>query len=69
MMSDPLHDNTYLSMKDCKSCNNYGKLYINHAVYCDEPGDAETEESNPFDCDGKRWTSFLEPNSWNHMSY
>lgn len=35
---------------------------MKHAVYCDEPGLGDVAET----CDGKEWTSFLEPNSWNH---
>jgi len=62
MTSDPEHDNTYMQMKSCKTCNDYSKLHFNHAVYCDEPGVGDVPET----CDGKEWTSFLEPNSWNH---
>lgn len=38
MKSDPEHDNTYLKMKECKTCNDYHKLFNQHGVYCDEPG-------------------------------
>ena len=53
-----------MQMKQCSTCNDYSELFGKHAVYCDEPGFGKEPES----CDGKEWTSFLEPNSWNHMN-
>lgn len=67
MVSDPEQENTYMQMKSCKTCNDYSKLFVKHAVYCDEPGQGEPGDLKPETCDGKDWTSFLEPNTWNHI--